>query len=165
MINYSHGRILTNRMYAVPVGEQQMPAMELFLFRKAMLNVFIAFRGMQIRPWWMLRSTMISYSLWHDQRIWMMEPRKMRRADGWPPWHGGAAGHSVQPAPQACASSNISPKSHTFGSFPIEPSNIIAAKIARKQPFFCLENPDSWQRGWGSRAQCSPWGETGRPRP
>ena len=38
MINYSHGRISTNRMYAVPVGEQQMPAMELFLLRKGMCS-------------------------------------------------------------------------------------------------------------------------------
>ena len=45
MINYSHGRISTNRMYAVPVGEQQVPAMELFLLRKAMVNVFIASEG------------------------------------------------------------------------------------------------------------------------
>ena len=152
-------------MYAVPVGEQQMPAMELFLLRKGMCSSLqrdadkvILVGTLRWGAQWLLFFEILQWlqhhrcqSLWHDQRIWTMEPRKMRRADGWPPWHGGAAGQSVQPAPRACASSNISPKSHTFGSFPIEPSNIIAVKIARKQPFFfALKNPDSWLQGWAS---------------
>ena len=63
----------------------------------------------------------------------------MRRADGWPPWHGGAAGHGVQPAPQACASSNISPTLTHLAHSTSNLLTLLQQKSQESSHFFALK--------------------------